>query len=335
MTIDMHSHWIPPKLLDLFRGRTDPPYVKADDNGKEFIHQPRGAFPLPSDYGSLENRLAAMDKAGIETGVLSISGVFGVERLPIAESHEICRLFIDEVSEAHTQHPARIFGFATLPIAEVDLAASEFERALNMPGIVGALIPGNAFLTVERAEPYRKIFEVAQKHRAHILVHTGQLPNDTSFPPGNDVDNARMRRVTLDMQARISSNMITLCMSDFLAPYPDVTVQCHNLGGNIPFEIERLDHISLDRNPELAPPSVRIRNSNVLVDCNSMGANGIELAVKAYGADRIMFGSDGTEFGAVWSRKAIADARISDIERQAILSGNARSIIEKHGLRAQ
>lgn len=327
MTIDMHSHWIPKELAEEMRKRDTVPKIQADERGREFIHQPRGAFPLPKDYADIEERLAAMDRNGIDIGVMSISAVFGVERLPAEEALHICQLYSNAISELHQKYPDRIYGLATLPIADIGMAAREFDRALNLPGIVGALIPGNAFLTLERALPYRPIFEVAQKHRAHIMVHAGMMPNDDSFPPGDDVDNARARRVTLDMQSRISSNMITLCLTDFLDPYPDVTVQCHNLGGNIPYEIDRLDHISLDREPDKEPPSLKIKRSRVLVDCNSMGPRGIERAVEVYGSHRIMLGTDGTDFGASWSRNAISEANISDADKEAILHGNASAII--------
>jgi|MEHZ01.3.fsa_nt_MEHZ010992026.1_15 predicted TIM-barrel fold metal-dependent hydrolase len=327
MTVDMHSHWIPSELVNELRNREHAPKIVADETGREFIHQPRGAFPLPSDYGSIDRRLEAMDNNNIDTGVLSISAVFGVERLPVEEALTISRLYSDAVSAVHQQYPSRIFGLVTLPLADLAVAAEEFDRALSLPGIVGALIPGNAFLTLESAQPFRPLFEVAQKHSAHIMVHTGMLPNDTSYPPGDEVDNARTRRVTLDMQARISSNMITLCMTDFLEDYPDVTVQCHNLGGNIPFELDRLDHISLDRDSSQETPSSKILKSKVMVDCNSMGARSIERAVEVYGAHRIMLGTDGTSFGASWSQQAIQDARISEADKQAILHTNAQAII--------
>jgi predicted TIM-barrel fold metal-dependent hydrolase len=334
MAIDLHSHWIPAELIDVMRNRTVAPYIKRDASGREFIYQPRGEFPLPDDYGSIERRLEVMDACGIDAAALSISGVFGVERLPTDEALAISQAFTNAVSALHVQHPKRIFGMATLPVSDMELAAKELDRALGLPGIIGALIPGNAFLTLARALPFRPLFETAQKHKAHILVHTGQLPNDTSFPPGNDVDNARERRVTLDMQMRLSSNMITLCMTDFLDAYPDVTVQCHNLGGNIPFEIERLDHISLDREPNKAPPSTAIRNSKVMVDCNSIGPRGIERAVEVYGAHRIVLGTDGTEFGSSWSQNAIAEARISSADKADILHNNAAKIISNQGMGA-
>ncbi|HAY47313.1 MAG TPA: hypothetical protein DCY55_13670 [Gammaproteobacteria bacterium] len=330
MIIDMHSHWIPLNLIEEFRKREMPPRVRTDKVGRVYIDQPRGSFPLPSDYGNVEERLKSMYRNGIHTAVLSISGVFGIEALPLNEALDIARKYSNAISTLHLEYPDRLFGLASLPIADLKIAAEEFDRALGVPGIVGAILPGNGFLTLESAQRFRPIFDIAQKHNAHILVHTGVLPNDKSLPPSDDIDNARERRVTLDMQSRISSNMITLCMTDFLQEYPDVTVQCHNLGGNIPFEIDRLDHISLDREPENDPPSIKIRHSNVLVDCNSMGARNIERAVEVYGAPRIVFGTDGTEFGAAWSTNAINEAKISDTAKDLILNGNAQKIIDRH-----
>lgn len=332
MAIDMHSHWIPSSLLDQMRNRQMPPQIQSDDSGKEFIIQPRGKFPLPADYGFIEKRLAVMDETGVNAAALSISGVFGVECLPVDDSAFICERFANEMSETHLQHPTRIFGLGTLPLGDMELAKKEFERILALPGIVGCLLPGNGFLTLDKAERFRPFFEIAQRHKAHILIHTGYLPDDDNMPiQDSTVDNGRTRRVILDMQSRISSNMITLCLTDFLKPYPDVTVQCHNLGGNLPMEVERIDHISLDRNPDQVTPSDIIKQSKVLVDVNSMGALGIEMAVKLYGINKIVFGSDGTRFGAQWSRDAINKASISDADKRSILSGNANNIFTKNG----
>jgi 2,3-dihydroxybenzoate decarboxylase len=123
--------------------------------------------------------------------------------------------------------------------------------------------------------------------------------------------------------------MITFCMSDFLDDYPHVTVLSHNLGGNLPFEVERLDHRILVDRPGDELPSRRIRAARVLVDCNSFGARSIERAVEVYGADRIVLGSDGTEFGMKWSRDAVAEARISEADKQAILDGNAAAALAR------
>jgi predicted TIM-barrel fold metal-dependent hydrolase len=49
--------------------------------------------------------------------------------------------------------------------------------------------------------------------------------------------------------------------------------------------------------------------------------------VDLYGANRIVCGTDGSEFGCDWTLKALRDARISDDERQKILYGNAASLL--------
>jgi predicted TIM-barrel fold metal-dependent hydrolase len=48
-----------------------------------------------------------------------------------------------------------------------------------------------------------------------------------------------------------------------------------------------------------------------------------------YGADKIVFGTDGTDFGMKWSVDAVADACISDAEKKAILHGNAEKILSR------
>jgi predicted TIM-barrel fold metal-dependent hydrolase len=131
------------------------------------------------------------------------------------------------------------------------------------------------------------------------------------------------------MQASLSSVMVTLCLTDFLAEYPDVTIQVHNLGGNIPYEVERMDHRCLLDTPEEELPSSRFRRAKVYVDCNSFGPRAIEAAVSLYGAERIVCGTDGSEFGVDWTRKALADAQIGEDAREQILHRNAAAMLAR------
>jgi predicted TIM-barrel fold metal-dependent hydrolase len=193
--------------------------------------------------------------------------------------------------------------------------------------MLGAQLPGNFFLTRDDAEAARPLLEVANRHHAVLFIHHGPRPGDAFPKVAGDTDNARRRNGTLDMQASLSSVMVTLCLTDYLAPYPNVTVQVHNLGGNIPYEVERMDHRSLLDTPTEELPSSRFRKAKVYVDCNSFGPRAIEAAVSLYGAERIVCGTDGSEFGCDWTRKALAEARISEAERQQILHGNAAAII--------
>jgi predicted TIM-barrel fold metal-dependent hydrolase len=173
------------------------------------------------------------------------------------------------------------------------------------------------------------LLEVANRHRATLLIHHGPRPGDAFPKVGGDTDNARRRNGTLDMQASLSSVMVTLCLTEFLAPYPDVTLVVHNLGGNIPYEVERMDHRSLLDTPDEELPSSRFRKAKVYVDCNSFGPRAIEAAVSLYGAERIVCGTDGSAFGVDWTRKALADAAIGEAEREQILHRNAAAMLAR------
>jgi predicted TIM-barrel fold metal-dependent hydrolase len=175
----------------------------------------------------------------------------------------------------------------------------------------------------------RPLLEVANRHHAVLFIHHGPRPGDAFPKVAGDTDNARRRNGTLDMQASLSSVMVTLCLTDLLAPYPDVSIQVHNLGGNIPYEVERMDHRSLLDTPDEELPSSRFRKAKVYVDCNSFGPLAIEAAVSLYGADRIVCGTDGSEFGCDWTRKALADARIGEEAREQILHRNAAAMLAR------
>ena len=76
--------------------------------------------------------------------------------------------------------------------------------------------------------------------------------------------------------------------------------------------------------PDEELPSSRFRRAKVYVDCNSFGPRAIEAAVGLYGADRIVCGTDGSAFGVDWTRKALAEAQISDEAREQILQPERR-----------
>jgi predicted TIM-barrel fold metal-dependent hydrolase len=198
---------------------------------------------------------------------------------------------------------------------------------MKLPGIIGTQLPGNAFLTSKDAESMRPLMEVANRNRAMLFIHHGPRPGDPFPKVGGDTDNARRRNGTLDMQASLSSVMVTLCLTDYLAKYPDVTVTVHNLGGNIPYEVERMDHRCLLDTPKEELPSSRFRRAKVFVDCNSFGPRAIEAGVRLYGAERIVCGTDGTAFGIDWTMKAVAESDISAEAREKILTGNAGALL--------
>ena len=335
--IDMHAHWRPAELADALRGRTREPRILRNQDGVEVLKSPRmSEESLVKAFDHVDFHLDRMDRQAVRMSVLSLLGSFcWVESQALEVSVPLCRIVNDRLSAICQEHPGRFAAYAALPLTDISAAAAELERALGLPGIIGAQLPGNAFLTRGDAEAMRPLLEVANRHRAVLFVHHGPRPGDAFPRVAGDTDNARRRNGTLDMQASLSSVMVTLCLTDYLASYPDAMIHVHNLGGNIPYEVERMDHRCLLDTPNEELPSSRFRKAKVYVDCNSFGPRAIEAAVGLYGADRIVCGTDGTEFGVDWTRKALAEAQIGEEGREQILNGNAAAMLARVARNAQ
>jgi predicted TIM-barrel fold metal-dependent hydrolase len=334
--IDMHAHWRPAELADALRARTREPRIVRNDDGAEVLKNRYGEEPLAKAFDDVGFHLARMDRQGVTVSALSLVGAFcWIESQPVEVSLPLCKMANDAMSDICTKYEGRFAAFAALPLTDMTAAAAELERALKLPGMIGTQIPGNLFLTRKHAEDARPLLEIANREHATLFIHHGPRPGDPFPKVGGDTDNARRRNGTLDMQASLSSVMVTLCLTDFLEPYPHATVLVHNLGGNIPYEIERMDHRCLLDTPKEELPSSRFRRSKVLVDCNSFGPRSIEAGVRLYGADRIVCGTDGSEFGCEWTANALKEADIGEEARRKILNGNAAKLLTRAGKTVQ
>jgi predicted TIM-barrel fold metal-dependent hydrolase len=99
----------------------------------------------------------------------------------------------DGLSAICEEHPGRFAAYAALPLVDITAAAAELERALGLPGMIGAQIPGNYFLTRKDAEAMRPLLQVANRHRAVLFIHNGPRPGDNFPKVAGDTDNARRR----------------------------------------------------------------------------------------------------------------------------------------------
>jgi predicted TIM-barrel fold metal-dependent hydrolase len=83
-----------------------------------------------------EGRLTAMDEAGMDVAVLSLSAP-GIERFEPLAATKIAKAANDELAGAIRKYPARFRGFAALSARDTDAAVVEFERCVKELGFVG------------------------------------------------------------------------------------------------------------------------------------------------------------------------------------------------------
>jgi predicted TIM-barrel fold metal-dependent hydrolase len=319
LAIDFHAHWIPQALAKGLRARPAVPRIESMPTGEDFVSW-QGRMPA-GPLLDLEARAEFMDRHGVEMQVLSLAGLFGVDCLPARESMPLVTAFNDAAASLGERFAA----LAALPLADLPLACRELERAHAL-GLRGAILPADAFASLAVAERFRPLFEVANHLNCHFFIHPGPLePQPERHLRGLRLDSAWERRIVLETQARLSDAVVTLCLSGFLDAYPDVSIHVANLGGAIPFLVERMEEVRRAQMNEPEPPSRRL--GRCYVDTASFGSRGIEMAVACFGRERVLFGSDCPVFDTGRMLACIGAARLDADTQRLILAGNAQRLL--------
>lgn len=324
MVIDCHAHWIPPAVADALRRRHAAPRIVGTPEGERFFTY-QGNRRFDAALGDLDARRSLMRRHGVAMQLLSLAGLFGMDCLPVEESAPLVRAFNNAVIEAQRAFPDEFAGLAALPLADIGLACSELERVCA-EGMRGAILPADGFRTLAGAARFAPLFDVGERLRRHFFVHPGPIepPVEVQVRDVRD-DSAWQRRIVLDTQARLSEVMVTLNLSGYLDPYPNVTVQVANLGGTIPFLLERMDEVAREQpDNDLPPPSMRTRRC--YVDTASFGPRGIEMAVACFGADRVIFGTDCPIFDTARMLKSLAESRLDTKTREQVCFRNVHEL---------
>ena len=326
MIVDWHVHWLPPALADALRARRLPPRIVIGPEG-ERIEVYREMLPVTPDLIETGRRLAFMERHGVSRQILSLPGLFGVDSLPAEQAAPLVRLFNDALARLTAEHPLQFSGLAALPLADPAAAMEELARAMAQPGFVGAILPADGFLTRRDAEAWAPLLEAANARRAHVFIHPGPVPGAAAAEPPEPGDNANLRHIVLDVQARLSAVTVTLTLTDFLDSFPDITVQVANLGGSVPMMVERMDHVSARRTPDAPLPSGRL--GRIFVDTSSFGPRAIALAAATFGAGRVLLGTDHPIFDTARTLNAIRASGLPEADIAGILGANGRALLDR------
>ena len=333
MAIDLHAHFCPEELTLELSKRTVPPFISQNDDGSQIFHMPHGVLDFPDSFTNIDHRKNFMQKNQIEHQILSFPGLFGVDSIAAEESVPLVQIFNDKVSELSRKSPDFFSGLAALPMADIDLAVKEFKRARNELGLIGVILPNNCFISEEHANRISPIFKIAQEIGGHIFIHPGRRPDEVPRiykRPKQVFSDFAAERLALTVQHNVSHCMVTLLFSNFLDPYPDISLHVANLGGTIPMVVERMDNVSITRTPNAILPSSKA--NRIHVDCSSLGPRAIEIASAIFGSGKIVFGTDCPIFSTERSLDAVNAAHIDDAEKDLILAGNARELLTAYNI---
>ncbi len=329
MITDMHAHYYG-GLVDGLKRRTARPTINADDHGRLVLNAMTASTVMSPGYTDLTARLADLDRVGIDRQLLTFPGALGVDVLPIREARDIVLEFNDVLAGICRASAGRFVGLGGLPLDDMAEAASEMRRLRSSLGLAGAILPGNYFITAAHADLLRPVFASANATGALLMVHPGLMAGEAVPVPYPD--NSIMRASALNLQASLSHMALTLIAGDLLDGYPNVTFQVVNLGGTLPFIIERMEAIARSR--EMSATATTSAMRRLVYDTASLGPRAIELAVKVIGADRIMFGTDYPIFPPPNPVELLSATGLSASDRGLIASGTSAAVLAKLGLSA-
>jgi aminocarboxymuconate-semialdehyde decarboxylase len=278
-TIDIHTHLYPEPYLDLLRSREAFPRIRTSADGEviETVIEGRG-FPLSAGFWSVDEKLAFMDRWGLQKSLVSIGNPWLRFIDDTEESVAVARELNNQYAAiAKTQ--SRLEALGVLPSWDLDGAVNEVER-LASEGILKGIATGPSLCGKTLDDPeLEPLWERLSVARMIVQIHPGEYALDgallgltaaINFPCETTIAAARL------LEAKV------------LLRYPEIRFLLAHGGGALPFLLGRLDHFSNATGSER--PSVQAREfftDNVVYQDRVLG-----LVYQAFGPDRLMFGSD-------------------------------------------
>ena len=287
--IDIHTHCLTDAWFKLLQDHGGPRYtVRQVSGGMRAIHLDGAPFmtPVPAMF-DYDLRLRTMDEVGVDVGIVSLTCpncYWGGADVSLRAA----RVMNDDMAAASIAHPDRIRWLASLPWQYNEPARGELERAIAA-GASGVMVLANVdgkSLTDPAFEP---IWQAIDARSLPVLVHP-------TAPPGvADMDMVRFQlTASLGFTFDTSLAIARMIYDGFFDRYRRLRIIAAHGGGALPFLVSRMDQCY--ENIPACREKISVRPSEYLpricADAVLFSPDVLELCVKTFGADNVLYGSD-------------------------------------------
>jgi predicted TIM-barrel fold metal-dependent hydrolase len=255
---------------------------------------PCGSFELIQDQLDLAfdapSYLRGMDAQGIDAVVLYPSiGLFVPfqPELDAAQSAAACRSYNEWIAGYCGEDPTRMFGVGLVPLADVDLAVAEAQRA---DGLVGVLARPNHLYGRNLGDPsYDPLYAVLAEAGMVLAVHEGLGLRGPTI--GADRFTSFTARHLLSHPLEQMAAMASLVLDGALDRHPTLKVAFLESGtGWLPYWLHRLDEHLEWAGSDARPASVAFAEQCVI---SSEADDDLVAGVAGtVGADHVLWASD-------------------------------------------
>jgi aminocarboxymuconate-semialdehyde decarboxylase len=321
--IDVHTHCLTDAWFKLLQDYGGPRYtVRQVSGGMRAIHLDGAPFmtPVPARF-DYDLRLRTMDEVGVDVGIVSLTCpncYWGGADVSLRAA----RLMNDDMAAARIAHPDRIRWLASLPWQYPDLALGELERAIAA-GASGVMVLANVDGKSLTDAAFESIWQAIDARSLPVLVHP-------TAPPGvADMDMVRFQlTASLGFTFDTSLAIARMIYDGFFDRYRRLRIIAAHGGGALPYLVSRMDQC-YDNIPACRE-KISVRPSEYLpricADAVLFSPDVLELCVKTFGADNVLYGSDyphtiGDMPGCLKRVNALPDAA-----RDKVRGGNALRI---------
>jgi len=279
-----------------------------------------------------EGRLAAMDQAGISVQILSAAGP-GADLLEGIESIRYAQDYNDRLAESVRRHPARLGGFAHLPMGIPAAAADELERSIRDLGFRGGLINGmtnGRFLDHADFEP---LLARAEALDVPIYLHPGLPPaavKDTYFT-GLPGDTGFLLSIAgWGWHAETALHVLRLVLAGSFARHPKLRMIVGHMGEGLPAMLARCDKVFSPATNAYLDRSVSetLLNQLWITTSGFFDMPSFMAAFLSFGADRILFSVDYPYAPNTAGRRFLDTLPVSSADLAKIAHGNADGLLK-------
>lgn len=257
-----------------------------------------------------EQRLANMDKAGIEIAVLSQTAP-GVQAISDStEATAIAKDANNSLYKAIQLQPRRFRGFAALNLLDVHAACAELKRCVSELGFVGALVNGSTQGEYLDNPILDQLWLTLEQLDVPLYLHPG-VPTDQPVSMVKELDGA-----TWGWSFDTATHALRLIVKGVFDKHPNAKVILGHMGENLPFYLWRLDsrYSSTHYCKDISRlPSEVFRRHFFITTSGVCDSAALRCSIETLGPDRIMFATDypyeDIELAGRWMDEAPIDPR--------------------------
>jgi len=274
-----------------------------------------------------DERLKAMDEAGIDMQVLSLVSP-GVQVLDNSTALSMAQKTNDILSKLIRKHPARFAGLAAIPTQDPNEAANELKRAVKELGLKGACINSHTRGEYLDEKKYRVIFSTAEELEVPIYIHP-RIPSPDMLKPL--LDHPYLTGATHGYGAEVDLHARRLIFSGIFNKFPNLKIILGHLGEGIPYWLWRLDNrwSKLPSDKKVPKKPSEYFKDNFLVTTSGMFSQPALLcAYLQLGADNILFAVDYPFESNEDGVKFMDAAPLCDRDKEKIYHINAEMLLK-------